>query len=369
MPEINDESTDCPEMCSKCDSQKRCTQCNKSKNYYPIELTSQINPLGTVECITEDIRQSQYPKFYFDLDEKSFKTCYYSCARCYGKGDQNFNNCTTCISGYIFHPDYENSKDCVLRPNNDYYYIKNGKFTLTDAKKCPDDYHFLIEEKGKCIDICKNENRYKYAYDELCYENPPENTNDNDGDFICKDNPNTCIATRKILYTSADIITEEEIEELTSKYAKQYDYTNNHISIYENDFYIIVIYKNGHCISQTGIISKIIDFGNCYNKIQTKNSINLDTSLMIVYIETKPGSKAYKKYPTYGLFHPETGESLNYEEECKNENIVIQKNITKELNNSKVSVDDIQKMAENGLDLFDPKCPFYNDLCTHYPDI
>lgn len=47
----------------------------------------------------------------------------------------------------------------------------------------------------------------------------------------------------------------------------------------------------------------------------------------------------------------------------------MQKNITKELNNSKVSLDHILKMAENGLDLFDPKCPFYNDICTHYPDI
>ena len=26
-------------------------------------------------------------------------------------------------------------------------------------------------------------------------------------------------------------------------------------------------------------------------------------------------------------------------------------------------------MADSGLDLFDPTCPFYNDLCTHYPDI
>lgn len=197
IKDLNDESDDCPEMCSKCNSQKKCTKCNKIKNYYPIKLTPEINPPGILECITEDIRQYQYPNFYFDSEEETFKSCYFSCATCFGKGDQNFNNCKTCILGYIFHPDYENSKDCVLRPNNDYYYIKNGIFTLTTAKTCPDDYKFLIEEKGKCIDICKNDNKYKYSYDELCYENPPENTNDNDGDFICKDNPNIYIATRK----------------------------------------------------------------------------------------------------------------------------------------------------------------------------
>ena len=97
--------------------------------------------------------------------------------------------------------------------------------------------------------------------------------------------------------------------------------------------------------------------------------INNDTNLIVLYIETKQGKEIYKRNPYYSLYHPETGTTLNFEEECLNQKIEIQNNITQILNNSKVSIDNIKKMAENGLNLFDPLCPFYNDLCTHYPDI
>ena len=116
---------DCPEMCLECNILKECTICNKNKNYYPIELPSQENS-EIVKCITEIIRQSNYPDFYFDFQNESFKLCFENCATCFGKGEQNFHNCKTCATGYIFHPDYEDSKNCVPKPNP-YYYIKYDK--------------------------------------------------------------------------------------------------------------------------------------------------------------------------------------------------------------------------------------------------
>ena len=369
--EIKEETemiNNCPEKCLECNSQKECIKCNKSKNYYPIELASSSPPSGIVECITEEIKNSKNPDFYFDSITESFKPCYEKCATCYGRGDGNNNNCKTCEAGYILNPDDENSKDCVQRPNP-LYYIKYGQYTVTDSERCPDDFSFLIEEKGKCIEECKKDNKYKYTYDGLCFETPPVNTNDNDGDFICKDNPDKCIVTRKKLYTLNLTISDDEIEILTKKYAKEYDYTDNHISIYENDIYIITIYKNGECISELGVLSKIINFEDCYSSLQTKIGISGDTNLIVVYIEVKQGKEIYKKNPSYGLYHPVTGVSLHFEEECKEQKISIQNNLTEEFNNSKVSIDDIKTMADQGIDLFDPSDSFYSDLCTHYPDI
>ena len=366
--EITQKINDCPEMCLECNSQKECTKCNKLKNYYPIELTSQITPSQTLTCITETIKKSQYPDFYFNSESESFKPCYETCGTCYGKGDQDFHNCENCTTGYIFHPDYEEKINCVPRPNP-YYYINHGRYILSDSEICPEDFKFLVEVKSKCIEDCKNDDKYKYTYDELCYETPPENTNDDDNDFKCLDNISKCIKTTKKLYTKNDTLTNIEIEKLTLKYAKEYEYTNNHVSIYENDIYKISIYKKGDCAFDLGAIDKIIDFGICYNDIKAKNHFDESTNLIIVYIETKPGKEAYKKKPSYALYHPQTGKSLNFEEECKNQKLTIQNNITEAFNNSKVSLKEIKIMADYGLDLFDPMNPFYSDLCTHYPDI
>jgi len=372
---INNEKTqianNCSEKCLECISEKECTKCNKIKGYYPIELTEESVDLGLpqiVECITQEIKEKNYPNFYFDNETESFKACYENCATCYGAGDGNNNNCKTCEPGYIPHPEYENSKDCVSKPHS-LYAIINGQYTDLNSDRCPEEYIFLVEEKGKCIEDCKKDPKYNYAYDEHCYMSPPENTNDDDHDFICKDNPNICIVTKKILYTGNRTITDEEIEILTYKYAKEYNYTNNHISIYENDIYKITIYKNGECISDLGILSKLIDFGTCYTDIHTKYSFDENTNLIVVNIETKPGKEAYKKIPSYALYNPQNGENLHYENECKDQKVTIQNNLTEEFNNSKVSLGDLRLMADQGLDLFDPTCPFYNDLCTHYPDL
>ena len=360
----------CPEMCLECNSENECTKCNKNKNYYPIELISkpELTPSSIVECITEETKQIKYPNFYLDTDSESFKSCYEKCATCLGSGDGNNNNCETCEPGYIFHPEYDESKDCVPTPNS-LYYMENDQYTLTNSDYCPENFNFLIEKKNKCIEDCKKDSIYKYTYDGLCYEEPPEKTNDNDEDYICKDNQNTCVETIKKLYTLNDTITDLEIEILIFKYAKEYEYTNYHISIYENDIYKISIYKNGECFTQLGTFSKIIDFGDCYTDIHTKNIIDQDMNLIIAQIETKPGKEAYKKIPSYGLYHPVTGDTLHFETECKDQKVTIQNNLTEEFNNSKVSIVDIKLMADDGLDLFDPTCPFYNDLCTHYPDV
>ena len=370
--DVTSEINDCPEMCFECNTENKCIRCNKNEGYYEIELVSisQVsNQPQQIECINEEIKQIKYPNFYLDSETETFKPCYEKCDTCYGKGDGKDNNCKTCESGYIFHPDYENSTNCVPEPNS-LYYIKNGQYTTTNSDKCPEDYNYLIKEKNKCIEECIKDSKYKYTYDGLCYEEQPENTIVNDTtDLICKDNPNKCIATKKELYTINDTITNEEIETLTSIFAQEYNYTNNHISIYENNIYIITIYKNGECITELGITSKIIDFGNCYTDIQINNSISQNQSLIIVNIETKEGKELYKINPSYGLYHPQTGKSLNYEKECKEQKVIVQNNLTKEFNNSKVNLDDIKLMAEEGLDLFDIMSPFYNDLCTHYPDV
>lgn len=147
------------------------------------------------------------------------------------------------------------------------------------------------------------------------------------------------------------------------------NYTDNHISIYENNIYIITIYKNIECIPKLGLLSKIIDFGNC--EIKIKNNLGLkDYNLIRISIELKSGKEAYQiNNNSYELYHPFTGKLINYEEKCNNEKIFTQNNITNIINNSRVNLDYINQMYKANINLFDPSNPFYTDLCIHYPDI
>ena len=62
------------------------------------------------------------------LNEDYFKPCYHTCKLCWAAGTKNINNCTTCLDGYIFHPNdktnaYNCIFDCLTLPNKNYYYL------------------------------------------------------------------------------------------------------------------------------------------------------------------------------------------------------------------------------------------------------
>ena len=61
---------------------------------------------------------------------------------------------------------------------------------------------------------------------------------------------------------------EGEIVIIIKNYAKEFNYTDNHVSIYKNGIYTITIYKNKDCISDLNLKMPKIDFGDCYTKVQ-----------------------------------------------------------------------------------------------------
>ena len=54
-------------------------------------------------------------------------------------------------------------------------------------KKCHDEYSIIINKK-KCIDKCKNDDKYKYEYNNTYYEKCLNGTIMNDKNFICYNN-------------------------------------------------------------------------------------------------------------------------------------------------------------------------------------
>jgi hypothetical protein len=101
--------------------------------------------------------------YFFDENDNIFRKCYKDCLHCDILGDVNDMKCLDCESPkYIAEPN-----NCIEDITNYYYseekkkYIKcykscygcdkNSNEKNHNCKKCNDKYHFIYNEKGKCI--------------------------------------------------------------------------------------------------------------------------------------------------------------------------------------------------------------------------
>ena len=113
--------------------------------------------------------------YYLDLNDKVYKKCFEKCKYCFGKGNETINNCKECIDGYTLLNEYKYKTNCFKRCNSYYYFDESNIYRCTD-NKCPEKYNKLVVYKNKCIDYCKNDDIYKYEYNNTCYQKCPVKT-------------------------------------------------------------------------------------------------------------------------------------------------------------------------------------------------
>ena len=151
-----------------------CITCNKDLGYYQIYNDSNNIIINNDESFIDCYKEPDY--FYLDNDTFNYIPCYETCKKCYGKGDKNNNNCIECIFNYKFLKDsYVNETNCYNICDYYYYFDEENKYQCTKENKCPDNY-YLIRNKSKCVDDCKNDNLYKYEYNNECYMDLPLST-------------------------------------------------------------------------------------------------------------------------------------------------------------------------------------------------
>ena len=120
--------------------------------------------------------------YYLDLEENKFKKCYESCSKCNVGGNETNNNCLECKSNYRF---YNNNSNCYKNCNDYYYFDESNKFYCNE--NCQGKYNKIIEDKKQCIDYCKNDDKYKYNSNNICYIDCPKGTYifENINDYLC----------------------------------------------------------------------------------------------------------------------------------------------------------------------------------------
>ena len=351
------------EKCSQCNDESinlnLCKKCNIRKKYYPINRDLGFQRNQYIDCYNKTTK----PKgFYLDKEAKEYKLCYLYCKTCDFGGDGNENNCTSCKNNLILKPDIPNSSNCVAQCIYFYYY-QNNRYKCTDIEKCPDNYQLEVKEKRKCIDKCEYDDLYIYQYDAECYKEIPEGTRYDTTDKICKDiDIENCILKEKILrLKSNNNMTEHEIKLKAKLYAEEFDYTNEHVTVYKNDFYSITIYKDGECSAKLGLTIDEIDFGKCYKDI--KDEFNINGNLIIVIIAKIINGISYTidKF----IFNPNSGEKINFIEICINETLKVKRSLKEQMKYFE-NIELMEELIKQGIDIFNTQSDFYTDLCFHF---
>ena len=351
----------CPTGCRICidfSNEIICLECNTTEGYFPL---SNSDPPNLEKCINNEEKEKNYQDYYLDLDTGFYRPCFEKCKTCSKKGDGKNNNCLTCAIGYILEPDFENKQNCVPKYKYLYYYNEYDQYSTTDSPNCPENFPIKIQEKNKCIDKCKKDPTYKYSYNNICYEHCPNNTIDDDGDFICKDDPSKCILTRHQIFISNYSNINEEINSVIKKYAIEYNYTNNHVSVINLGDYDLTLYKNKTCVSELAVSSNLIDLSSASSKV--KNHYNMDEKeeLIVGIVSNSSG------YETFEVYDPQSGVPLKIFDICQNDSYSVEKSLIEKLTtNSKVNFNDLQEMANQDINVVDLSDPFYNDICFHY---
>ena len=347
---------ECQIKCSKCNNDvlDLCIQCNTEKYYYPT-LPIKINGIDYYECYNQETVPSEYY-----LDNYIYKPCFSRCKTCNYQGNEEVNNCTSCKINYIFRPDEENSTNCVTKCPY-YYYILFDQYLCTENNQCPLEASFLIRNRSQCIDNCNKDKEYQFQYNYECVKECPEDYPKNKNN-ICE------FKSKKKCYLYNDFFQNVNFNSLESnnfdilikKYISGFNGSDFHVDLYQSQNYTITIYKTMECLKELEMYSSIIDFDNCYKKIQEKNNL-VNRNLIVLVADFFNEKELVNTYFNY--FNPDTGEMLSIEEACINISFIIEKSLKFY---QEINIEEAKFFDDQNINIFNSSDVFYNDLCYFF---
>ena len=158
-------------------------------NMCEYECPTDTYPLSSDKDVKECLEKTP-EGYYLDVTNKIYKKCFENCKFCYGEGNKANHNCKECNPNYIFWDDSKYKNNCYKDCNFSfypYYFDESNEYHCSEKfKGCPEKYNKYILEKNKCIDNCKNDDTYRYEFNNICFTNCPSNTSIlEDNEFLC----------------------------------------------------------------------------------------------------------------------------------------------------------------------------------------
>ena len=198
----------------------------------------------------------------------------------------------------------------------------------------------LIVEKGKCIDICSNDDIYKYEYKDICYQTCPNCTHiSSENDYLCEDDL-VCVNNNKwnINKYINDLIGSNSYNNASIYY---YDINSN-----KNDYNNLTFIE---------FPKETIDFLKNYFNLDENEEINVIVIDHLFHdINSFTNNYDYKLFLNNG-----TELNISFFKEDIYANIYLPI-IDFILANFDYSI----QFNKQGYDIYDKKSKFYNDICS-----
>ena len=316
------------------------------------------------KCLDRGIQHEDY---YYDSLYDLFMPCHENCKYCERGGSVTENYCLECANGYIKYPldGRRKNYNCIIECAYSFYFNSDGIYSCTLGPTCPVTYSYYIPANKQCIDSCQNDDIYIYTYNGNCViECPSGLIADNNGFCVEKSNSESKCSLSKKETTLRNFDSNGGLDTLVNNYYKEFYYTNKHVSEFNSKEYDIIIYIDKSCLTQLNLDFAEIDFGNCYLKVQKAYGL-LNDSLIVVLLK-KIDSKTGGTTSSYSLYNPFNGLKLDAANICKDEEIVIEESIFDILEDSGIEYENIKKLMDQDIDVFDTSGEFYTDICFEF---
>ena len=353
-----------------------CKECDTDNEYYKVLDPDNIlydNDQGFIKCVNEATKGN----FYLDTTDPVqpiYMPCYETCSECEEKGDAFNHKCTKCATKYkLVINELETKSNCEANcAFADYYETFLGYYQCTETNSCPEQSPYLLDtpELKRCYKDCEHVTGYEWSYAGKCYPDCTSANADIDNYDLktCKDRPSTseerCFLTsNSINPNSNEFITSSGVQSYAKTYGKDFYDTTTHVNYFSNNEAIMVIFKDQTCLSELNIKAPDIDFSQCKQKIieYYRNKVtdfNENTDIIIALVGGINPSNGVAT--TYSFFY-KNGDYINSTELCSE----VTFDIKSDIDTNKIH-DDAEKIAAQGINIFDLDHPFYTDICFMY---
>ena len=153
----------------------------------------------------------------------------------------------------------------------------------------------------------------------------------------------------------------EVVGTLIKSYISEFHYTEKYVSLYQNNNYSIIIYKEQNCISELSLEFPKVNFQSCYNKVQQAYSI---TDKLIIVLVDKRVSKSSSTF--FSFYHPVSGAKLDAENICRDDNIEVKESLKAIMDKNDTYYQTKTSLASQGINIFDLNDPFFIDICYDF---
>jgi len=168
-----------------------------------------------------------------------------------------------------------------------------------------------------------------------------------DENYICRLEKKKCYLYNDFfLNVNYKDLESNHFDSLIKRYIKGFEDTDFHVDFYQSKNFTITIYKTMECLKELEMVATIIDFGECYEKIQKE--YNLIGRNLIILIADFFNGKIIENTLFY-LFNPDTGAEIFIDEVCKNASFVIEKSLTYY---SEIDIEQAKFFEKQSIDIF-----------------